>query len=244
LPAEKKTTIITFDLEPGSTLARNYKVLGLLGAGWEGEVYKVIEKNTGIERAAKLFFPHRNLKNKTSNLYARKLHNLHRCPIVIQYHAEEQVVLQSQAVTVLISEFVDGELLSDFLRRQPGKRLSPFQAIHLLYVLISGLESIHNENEYHGDLHPENIIVARYGLNFELKLLDLFHTKSAMRENVKDDICSAVKIFHQALGGAKWYSKQPNDVKQICCGLRHTAILKKFPRASVLRSYLETMQWN
>ncbi len=238
-----RAIIDSFDLEPGSLLARNYRVLSLLGSGWEGEVYKVIEKNTGIERAAKLFFPHRNIRNRTSNLYARKLHNLYRCPIVIQYHAEEEVIIDSKPVTVLISEFVDGELLSDFLRRQPGKRLSPFQAVHLLYVLISGVESIHNEHEYHGDLHPENIIVARYGLNFELKLLDLFHTKSLKRENTQDDICSAIRIFYEALGGAKWYSKQPPDIKKICCGLRSSIILKKFPRASVLRGYLETMQW-
>ena len=38
-------------------IARKYEVVSHLGAGWEGEVYKIRERNTKIERAAKLFFP-------------------------------------------------------------------------------------------------------------------------------------------------------------------------------------------
>ena len=37
--------------------ARKYKVLSMLGRGWEGEVYKIKEVTTNIERAAKIFFP-------------------------------------------------------------------------------------------------------------------------------------------------------------------------------------------
>ena len=236
--------IDTFDLVPGRLIARKYEVISLLGAGWEGEVYKVREKNTGVERAAKLFFPSRNVRNKTSNLYARKLHKLSHCPIVIHYHAEEEISFRKIPVTVLISEYVEGELLPHFLKRQPGKRLTPFQALNLLYVLCLGIETIHNEREYHGDLHSENIIVSRYGLNFELKLLDLFNSELRKRETLQDDICSSIQIFHECLGGAKWYAKQPQEVKNICLGLKHSLILKKFPRISNLRAYLETMQWD
>ena len=47
----------SFDLREGQTLGRNYYVVELLGIGWEGEVYKVEERRTGIVRAAKLFLP-------------------------------------------------------------------------------------------------------------------------------------------------------------------------------------------
>lgn len=237
------TRITSFDFSPGRMIGRKYEVVSQLGAGWEGEVYKVREKNTGIERAAKLFFPQRNLRNKTSNLYARKLHKLYHCPIVIQYHAEEEIIFRKTPVTVLVSEFVEGELLSEFLKRQPGKRLTPFQALNLLHRLTLGLESIHLAKEYHGDLHSENIIISRYGLNFELKLLDLFHWNAPKKENMQDDITSAIQIFHQSLGGAKWYAKQPPEVKKICLGLKHSLILKKFPRIALLREHLETMRW-
>ena len=48
----------------------------LLGAGWEGEVYLVRERGTGIERTVKIFFPRRNPRDRTLRFYARKLHKL------------------------------------------------------------------------------------------------------------------------------------------------------------------------
>ena len=67
-----KARIESFDLQPGRILARKYEVLESLGGGWEGEVYKIVEIDTGIIRAAKLFYPHRNLRDKSAKLYAKK----------------------------------------------------------------------------------------------------------------------------------------------------------------------------
>jgi serine/threonine protein kinase len=244
---EKKksvTSIESFDLQPGRILAGKYEVVSPLGAGWEGEVYKIRERNTRIERAAKLFFPQRNLRNKTSNFYARKLHKLRHCPILIQYYTEETFTFRKTPITVLVSEYVEGELLSGFLKRKPGGRISPFQALHLLYALVIGIEGIHRLREYHGDLHTQNVIVNRYGLLFDLKILDMFHWSAPKRENIQDDICDVIRIFYDAIGGAKHYGKQPGEVKVICCGLKRTLILKKFPTTSHLRQHLETMQWS
>lgn len=92
--ATKRTTRTTakslplieeFNLEPGRTLAGKYEVVSKLGEGWEGEVYLVEELGTGIARAAKLFFPQRNPNDRTARFYARKLHKLRQCPILIQY---------------------------------------------------------------------------------------------------------------------------------------------------------------
>jgi serine/threonine protein kinase len=233
----------TFALSPGRVIARKYEVISLLGSGWEGEVYKIREKSTGIERAAKLFFPQRNIRNRTSIFYARKLHKLRHCPIVIQYYTEESIQYRGMPITVLVSEYVQGELLSDFLKRQRGKRISPFQALHLLHALVVGMESVHRLREYHGDLHSENIIVSRYGLDFDLKLLDLFHWTTPKRENIQDDICDLVRIFYDATGGAAHYGNQPDEVKDICCGLKRSLILKRFPTVVHLRQHLETMEW-
>jgi len=40
-------------LQPGMTLGRNYYVVEFLGSGWEGEVFKVEERDTGILRATR-----------------------------------------------------------------------------------------------------------------------------------------------------------------------------------------------
>ena len=239
----RKLRVDTFGFAPGRVLAGKYEVVSLLGSGWEGEVYRIRERDTGIERTAKFFFPQRNPKDRTALFYAKKLHKLCSCRIVIQYHTRETVVYRGQKVTFLVSDFVEGELLSDFLKRQPGGRLAPFQALHLLHALASGMDCIHRHREYHGDLHPDNVIVQRYGLGFDLKLLDMFHWGGARPENIRDDVCDLVRIFYDAVGGRRHYARQPREVKAICCGLKRSLILSKFRTAGQLKAYLETMEW-
>jgi serine/threonine protein kinase len=233
-----------FNLNPGRIIAGKYEVLYKLGSGWEGEVYKIVESATGIECAAKLFYPERNVRNRTAINYAKKLHELRDCPIVIKYHTQERITWRRVPVTVLISEYVEGRLLSAHLMSLRGQRLSPFQATHLLHALASGLEGIHFHGRYHGDLTIDNVILSRVGLNYEIKFLDLYDPGGKKRDNIADDICNAVRIFYDALGGQKHYSKQPSQVKAICCGLKRTLILRKFRNATALRLHLESLEWD
>jgi tRNA A-37 threonylcarbamoyl transferase component Bud32 len=235
--------IDSYGFEEGRVLAGKYKVISHLGTGWEGEVYKIQEIGTEIDRTAKIFFPKRNVRNKTANINAQKLHQLRECPIVIKYHTQETITFRKTPVTILISEYVEGEILTEYLKRMPGKRLHVFQGIHLLHALATGVECIHHHGEYHGDLHTDNIIVRRVGLSYELKFIDLFHWGKAKRENMNDDICDIIRVFYDAIGGQKWYNKHPKEVKDICYGLKRSLILKKFRTAADLRMHLETQAW-
>lgn len=243
-PKSPKTARIdAFEFEPGRTIAGKYVIVSKLGGGWEGEVFKVVEVRTDIERTAKFFYPKRNPGNRTLKRYARRLHALRHCAIVIQYHTEDVFRYRGQQVSFLVSEYVSGETLPEFLRNRPGRRLGPFEALHLLYALAKGVESIHLLNEYHGDLHEENVIVSRFGLEFEVKLLDLFHWNAPKRENRQDDICNLVRILYDCIGGARFYPKQPLAIKYICSGLKRSLILQRFPTVSKLCQHLETMEW-
>lgn len=239
----RSDNIESFDYEPGTVLAGKYEVMSRVGSGWEGEVFLVEEISTGIERAAKFFFPQRNAKNKSLVYYAQKLHRLRHCPILIQYHTQETTTYRGIAVPFMVSEYVEGELLSAFLKRQPGKRLDPFQALHLLYALAIGIESIHHLNEYHGDLHTDNVIVKRAGLGFDVRLVDIYKWGTPRRVNIQDDVCDLVRMLYDLVGGRKHYAKQPPEIKSICCGLRRTLILGRFATAGHLREHLETMTW-
>lgn len=233
----------SFDLQPGRILARKFEVVRRLGSGWEGEVYLVRERATGIERAAKLFFPERNPRNRTLKLYARLLHKLRECPILVSYVTQESFRYHGEDVAILISEYVDGEILDEFLARQPGRRLDVFQGLHLLHALADGVSAVHAHNDYHGDLHAANVIVKRLGLGFEVRLLDLHRWPGTRAENIQEDVLNLVRLLHEVLGGARTYAKHPPEVKGIIRGLRRGLILERFRTAGDLALHLETMPW-
>jgi len=244
--ARKKKTahkLKRIQLKPGALLAGKYEVIEHLGRGWEGEVYLVREKQVNIERTVKLFFPHRNIGDRTRRFYAKKLHKLRRCPIIIQYHAQESVEYKGVPVQFLVSEYVPGERLTQFIERQPGKRLHAFQALHLLHALATGIECIHRHREYHGDLHADNIILQRHGLRFEPKVIDMFHWGSPSAENLQSDVVDLVHVLYEAVGGRKHYARQPQVIKDICRGLKTTLILEKFRNVRKLLQHLEELSW-
>jgi len=239
--SKKKNNIESFRFQSGTVVADKYIIDQMLGAGWEAEVYLVHEKRTGIERTAKFFFPQRNVREKSLKYYARKLHKLRKCPIVTQYSTQDHVIFRNQRISFLVSEYVEGELLTQYIKRQKGRRLHPFQALHLLHALAQGLENIHAVGEYHGDLHADNIIVQHVGLEYSLKIIDMFQWNDTRSSNIRSDVMDLIRIFYDSLGGQKYYAKQPKVVKDICCGLKHSIALKKFKSAGHLRQYIENI---
>jgi serine/threonine protein kinase len=146
-------------------------------------------------------------------------------------------------ITCLISELVDGELLGDFVKRHPGGRLAPYEALHLTYALVRGLEEIHRRKEYHGDLHEGNVLVSREGLFFNVKLVDFYHLGRPTAAHRREDVADLIRILYDAVGGAKRYGSQPPEIKAICRGLRRDIIGRVFPTATHLREHFETFDW-
>jgi tRNA A-37 threonylcarbamoyl transferase component Bud32 len=232
-----------FDFLPGRIVAGKYEIERLLGSGWEGEVYAIIERTTRIRRAAKFYYPHRDPTGKAAIAYARKLDALRHCPILMQYYHQETALVKRRKVTIVVSELVEGQKLSDFLAGQPQKRLSAFEALHVLYVLAKGIAPIHARGEYHGDIHEENIMIRRQGIGFEVKLLDFFDLGRPTKERMHKDVLNLVEVFHTLVGGRKHYAQQPKVVKDIVRGLKDSLILKRFRSAGDIQRHLETLQW-
>lgn len=231
-------------LSAGRKISGRYTVIELLGSGYEGEVYRVVEELTEKERALKLFYPNRNVGFKVSTRCAIKLDKLRNSNIVVDYLSHEIIKVKGKEIACLVSEYIEGELLSHFTEKQKGKRLGVFPAIHLLYSIVTGVEAIHLAGEYHGDLHTDNIIIKRFGLKFDLKIIDLHHWGDSKKENREEDIVKVVRVFYDILGGAKYYSKLPSSLKHIICGLKRSLILKRFKTISNLRVHLEKMDWS
>src|SRR5271154_3099262 len=233
-----------FDFPAGRYIAGKYQIDGYLGSGWEGEVYRIVERSTGIRRAAKFYYPHRDPTGKAAIVYARKLDALRHCPILLQYLHQEIAYVQRRKVIVVISELVEGQKLSEFLHRQSGHRLSPFEALHVLYVLAKGIAPIHARGEYHGDIHDDNIMIRRQGIGFDVKLLDFFDLGAPSRSKIRKDVLNLIEVFHATVGGRKHYAEQPKVVKDIVRGLKDSLILQRFQSAGDIARHLESLEWS
>src|SRR5580658_1481887 len=233
-----------FNFPAGRFIAGKYQIEEMLGSGWEGEVYRIVERATGIHRAAKFYYPQRDPTGKAAIAYARKLDALRHCPILLQYHHQEIAYVHKQKVIVVISELVEGVKLSEFLHRQAGHRLSTFEALNVLYVLAKGIAPIHARGEYHGDIHDDNIMIRRQGVSFEVKLIDFFDLGRPTRAKIEKDVLNLVEVFHTIVGGREHYANQPAVVKQIVRGLKDSLILESFSTAGDIQRHLESLQWN
>ncbi len=232
-----------YKLKPGMTLGRNYFIIDFLGAGWEGEVYKVEERRTGIMRPAKIFYEGHRLSDRQLKQYTHKMYRLRQCSIITQYHHRDIARVGKEQVELLVSDLADGEMLSTFLNRQPNRKLTPFAALHLLYALVQGIEPIHFKGEYHGDIHADNIFVKRVGLGFEVHLLDFFDLGRATRDKIQYDVYDLISLLYEVIGGKNGYRSAGHEIRQIVCGRRHTLIKKKFRNAGRLRLALENLEW-
>ena len=233
-----------FSFHYGEVLNGKYIIHSKLGQGWEGQVYSVEEINTGIKRTAKFFYPKRNPKNKILIGYAKKLNTLSEIPIIIKYITQEKLIYREQEISYLVSEFVEGKTLDQFVKQDLKNQISLFEALHILYEMAKGLEMIHVKGECHGDLHSDNILISRSGVGFKIKLIDLLLMKEKKSEYKKSDIIELIYIFSDLLGGRKKYQMLPSVAKGIICGRRTDLILKKFPKISSLRAYIENLDWS
>lgn len=233
-----------YNLQPGVTLGRNYFIVEFLGAGWEGEVYKVEERRTGVLRAAKIFYEGRRLSNMQMQRYVKKLYRLRHCPIITQYHHRDIARVGRETVEILVSDLAEGEMLSSFMLHQPGKHLTNFEALHLLRALAEGMEPIHYQGEYHGDIHSDNILVKRQGIGFKVRLLDFFDLGRSTHSKIQNDVIDLVLLLHEMIGGERGYARAGREIRQIVRGRKHTLIADSFRTAGQLRIALDNMDWD
>src|SRR6185295_16994740 len=137
-------------LSPGSTVG-HYQILGALGAGGMGEVYRARDTKLGREVALKILPDDVRSDAERRARFAREARSLAALnhPNIAQVYGFED----AEPISALIMELVDGEDLSDRIRRGPV----PYdEAITIATQIGDALQAAHDRSIIHRDLKPGN----------------------------------------------------------------------------------------
>jgi len=143
----------------GTVLASRYRIIGLLGKGGMGEVYKAEDIKLSQTVALK-FLPDKLEKDKNALerfigevRTARQVAHVNVCKVFD--------IGEIDGRHFLSMEFIDGDDLSSLLRRVG--RLPSERAIEIAIQLCVGLSAIHNAGILHRDFKPANVIIDSKG---------------------------------------------------------------------------------
>ncbi len=151
-------------LGPGSQLG-NYLIIGPLGEGGMGVVYKA--QDTVLDRtvALKILPPHVTQNPDFMHRFRTEAHaqaRLHHPNIVTLYS-----MFEVPAGFVLVMEYVEGQTLHQRIRSEGP--LGPAEAIWVFDQALQGVAYAHHMGIVHRDLKPDNIFITR---NHEVKIMD------------------------------------------------------------------------
>ena len=208
---------------PASTvLATRYRIVGPVGQGGMGEVYRANDLKLGQQVALK-FLPAKAADNQQ---------------LLARFHAEVRIARQVShpnvcrvydigevdGFTFLSMEYVDGEDLRSLLRRIG--RLPGDKAMEIARKLCAGLAAAHDKGVLHRDLKPANImidgrgnvLITDFGLAAFAGQLEAAHIRdgtpaymapeqmAGKEVSVKSDIYALGLVLHEIFTGKPAFS--------------------------------------
>ena len=149
-------------LAPGLRLGP-YEIIGLVGCGGTGEVYRARDLRLGRIVALKLLETDREpaLRNEARLRQEARAIGALAHPRICALHD----ISEHDGRTFLVMEFIEGETLAERLVRG---RLPISDALEYAIQILEGLDHAHERQVVHGDLKPSNVMITSGGI----KLLD------------------------------------------------------------------------
>ncbi|MFH2052026.1 MAG: protein kinase [bacterium] len=194
----------------GKTLG-HYKILGKLGSGGMGEVYRALDSKLDRELALKVLPGHLAQDEKRRNRFIREAQAVARLkhPNIVTIHSVEDI----DGVHFLTMEYVEGNTLAALIPRNGFDAETFFR--HAI-ALADAVSTAHEEGITHRDLKPANIMFDKAG---RLKVLDFGLAKMLADSTAAPDDATVAQISNtaagQILGTAAYMSPEQAEGKAI-----------------------------
>ena len=158
------------NLETGSTVG-DYEIVGILGAGGMGKVFKV--RNTISDRieAMKVLLPDLTGQPDLADRFLREIKVL--ASLDHPNIAGLRTAMRFENQLLMIMEFVEGESLAERLEHGP---LQVVDAVKCMSQVLAALSYAHGHGVIHRDIKPANMMVTPDGT---VKLMDFGIAKTA-----------------------------------------------------------------
>jgi serine/threonine protein kinase len=159
------------NLEIGSTVG-DYQIVGILGAGGMGKVYKVRNLISDRIEAMKILLPDLGNAPDLADRFMReiKVQASLEHPNIAALHT----ALRAENQLVMLMEFVEGVTLEQQVKQQG--RLPVGAAIDYMRQVLAALDYAHARGVVHRDIKPANMMLTPGGV---VKLMDFGIAKAA-----------------------------------------------------------------
>jgi len=212
-----------FLLMPGILLAGRYEILGVLGEGGMGAVYKARDRELDRLVALKVIRP--ELASNPDILQRFKQEILLSSKVTHRNVVRIYDLGDAEGLKFITMEYVDGKDLRQALTGQG--RLGVNEAVDIIVQVLSGLTAAHREGIIHRDLKPGNImqdatgrvVVMDFGLartvasdgmtrtGMMVGTMEYMSPEQALAKNLdaRSDIFTVGLIFYELLTGKMPY---------------------------------------
>ena len=186
-PATRTSSAIDGGFAPGTLLAGRYRIVGLLGRGGMGEVYRA-EDLTLAQPVALKFLP---AKLAAGSSALDRFHQEVRIARQVSHPNVCRIydIGEADGRRFLSMEYVDGEDLRSLLRR--AGRLSGERAVAIARQICAGLAAAHDRGVLHRDLKPANVMIDGQG---RARITD-FGLAALAGEVGQDDVRSGTPFY-------------------------------------------------
>jgi len=136
-----------------------YEVVGTIGAGAMGTVYKGFDRRLARFVAIKALFPQFIDDAEKAARFLKEARALAQIPHpnIVQVHD----LYEEGGVPYIVMEYLDGRNLKQL--RDAGVRFSLAQTLNILSQVAHGLDYAHQNGVIHRDVKPANLIITRSG---------------------------------------------------------------------------------